>query len=187
MFYNQWQAKIQLVNVSHKELKHFWKQKGIQPNTNKVYLIKWAVSECHVSKYRQTHKHKHTHVFGGQTSSESSACTRHAYVHVLMFFSIGFPSGSSVSHVTRGSFQHRPPCPFKVSLQFLKNFEALSQYSNLWRTLSLDQHTHPSVSYHWEHNCSWGNVRCCQTCYIYTQRNEWCHCWTCEAPRNVSV
>ncbi len=34
-----------LLNVCHEELRQFWRQKGVQPGTSKVYLIKWSVSE----------------------------------------------------------------------------------------------------------------------------------------------
>ncbi len=33
-----------LLNLCHEELRHFWRQKGAQPSTSKVYLIKWPVS-----------------------------------------------------------------------------------------------------------------------------------------------
>ncbi len=33
-----------LLNFCHKELRQFWRQRGIQPGTSKVYLIKWPVS-----------------------------------------------------------------------------------------------------------------------------------------------
>ncbi len=33
-----------LLNLCHEELRQFWRQKGIQPGTGKVYLIKWPVS-----------------------------------------------------------------------------------------------------------------------------------------------
>ncbi len=33
-----------LLNLCHEELRQFWRQKGIQPGTSKVYLIKWPVS-----------------------------------------------------------------------------------------------------------------------------------------------
>ncbi len=33
-----------LLNLCHKELRQFWRQKGVQPGTSKVYLIKWPVS-----------------------------------------------------------------------------------------------------------------------------------------------
>ncbi len=33
-----------LLNLCHEELKQFWRQKGVQPGTSKVYLIKWSVS-----------------------------------------------------------------------------------------------------------------------------------------------
>ncbi len=35
-----------LLNLCHEELTQFWRQKGVQPGTSKVYLIKWPVSEC---------------------------------------------------------------------------------------------------------------------------------------------
>ncbi len=35
-----------LLNLCHKELRHFWRQKWVQPGTSKVYLIKWPVSVC---------------------------------------------------------------------------------------------------------------------------------------------
>ncbi len=33
-----------LLNLCHEELRQFWRQKGVQPGTSKVYLIKWQVS-----------------------------------------------------------------------------------------------------------------------------------------------
>ncbi len=33
-----------LLNLCHEELSQFWRQKGVQPVTSKVYLIKWPVS-----------------------------------------------------------------------------------------------------------------------------------------------
>ncbi len=33
-----------LLNLCHKEIRQFWLQKGVQPGTCKVYLIKWPVS-----------------------------------------------------------------------------------------------------------------------------------------------
>ncbi len=35
-----------LLNLCHEELRQFWRQKGVQPSTSKVYLIKWPVSVC---------------------------------------------------------------------------------------------------------------------------------------------
>ncbi len=35
-----------LLNLCHEELRQFWRQKGVQPGTSKVYLIKWPVSVC---------------------------------------------------------------------------------------------------------------------------------------------
>ncbi len=35
-----------LLNLCHEELTQFWRQKGVQPGTSKVYLIKWPVSVC---------------------------------------------------------------------------------------------------------------------------------------------
>ncbi len=32
-----------LLNLRHEELRQFWRQKGVQPGTSKVYLIKWPV------------------------------------------------------------------------------------------------------------------------------------------------
>ncbi len=32
-----------LLNLCHGELRQFWRQKGVQPGTSKVYLIKWPV------------------------------------------------------------------------------------------------------------------------------------------------
>ncbi len=37
-----------LLNLCHEELRQFWKPKGVQPGTSKVYLIKWPVSVYHV-------------------------------------------------------------------------------------------------------------------------------------------
>lgn len=33
-----------LLKVCHKELRHFWRQKGVQPGTSKAYLIRWLVN-----------------------------------------------------------------------------------------------------------------------------------------------
>ncbi len=33
-----------LLNLCHEELRQFWRQRGVQPDTSKVYLIKWPVS-----------------------------------------------------------------------------------------------------------------------------------------------
>ncbi len=33
-----------LLNLCHEELRQFWRQKGVQPGTSKVNLIKWPVS-----------------------------------------------------------------------------------------------------------------------------------------------
>ncbi len=35
-----------LLNLCHEELRQFRRQKGVQPGTSKVYLIKWPVSVC---------------------------------------------------------------------------------------------------------------------------------------------
>ncbi len=35
-----------LLNLCYEELRQFWRQKGVQPGTSKVYLIKWPVSVC---------------------------------------------------------------------------------------------------------------------------------------------
>ncbi len=35
-----------LLNLCHEELRQFWRQKGVQPSTSKVYLIKWPVNVC---------------------------------------------------------------------------------------------------------------------------------------------
>ncbi len=32
-----------LLNLFHEELRQFWREKGFQPGTSKVYLIKWPV------------------------------------------------------------------------------------------------------------------------------------------------
>ncbi len=41
-----------LLNLCHEELKQFWRQKGVQPDTSKVYLIKWPVSVYILLFYR---------------------------------------------------------------------------------------------------------------------------------------
>ncbi len=33
-----------LLNLYHEELRHFWRQRGVQTGISKVYLIKWQVS-----------------------------------------------------------------------------------------------------------------------------------------------
>ncbi len=33
-----------LLNLCHEELRQFWRQKGVQPGTSKVYQIKWPLS-----------------------------------------------------------------------------------------------------------------------------------------------
>ncbi len=35
-----------LLNLCHDELRQFWRQKGVQPGTSKVNIIKWPVSVC---------------------------------------------------------------------------------------------------------------------------------------------
>ncbi len=41
-----------LLNLCHEEIRQFWRQKGVQPGTRKVYLIKWPVSvSVHVYVY----------------------------------------------------------------------------------------------------------------------------------------
>ncbi len=40
-----------LLNLCHEELRQFWRQKGIQPGTSKVYLIKWPVSVLYILYY----------------------------------------------------------------------------------------------------------------------------------------
>ncbi len=35
-----------LLNLCHEELRQFWRQKGVQHGTSKVYLIKWPVCVC---------------------------------------------------------------------------------------------------------------------------------------------
>ncbi len=35
-----------LLNLCHRELRQFWRQRGVQLSTSKVYLIKWPVSVC---------------------------------------------------------------------------------------------------------------------------------------------
>ncbi len=49
--YREWSEKEKissvsntLLNICHEEWRQFWKQKGVQPGTSKVYLIKWPVS-----------------------------------------------------------------------------------------------------------------------------------------------
>ncbi len=39
-----------LLNQCHEELRQFWTQKGVQPSTSKLYLIKWPVSVYYVNK-----------------------------------------------------------------------------------------------------------------------------------------
>ncbi len=51
-------ASNTLLNLCHKKLRQFWRQKGVQPGTSKVYLIKWPVS-----LYIYTHTHTHTHIY----------------------------------------------------------------------------------------------------------------------------
>ncbi len=36
------------LNICHEELRQFWRQRGVQPGTSKVCLIKWPVSVCHI-------------------------------------------------------------------------------------------------------------------------------------------
>ncbi len=40
-----------LLNLCNEELTQFWRQKGVQPGTSKVYLIKWQVIVYIYSKY----------------------------------------------------------------------------------------------------------------------------------------
>ncbi len=40
-----------LLNLSHEEIRQFWRQKGVQSDTSKVYLIKWAVNVSHKCDY----------------------------------------------------------------------------------------------------------------------------------------
>ncbi len=48
-----------LLNLCHEELRQFWRQKGVQPGTSKVYLIKWPVSV-----YTVSHRSEYTpHIF----------------------------------------------------------------------------------------------------------------------------
>ncbi len=47
-----------LVESMPQKLRQFWRQKGVQPGTSKVYLIKWPVSVCvyiYIHILRQTH------------------------------------------------------------------------------------------------------------------------------------
>ncbi len=37
-----------LLNLFHGELRQFWRKKGVQPGTSKVYLIKWPVRVIHL-------------------------------------------------------------------------------------------------------------------------------------------
>ncbi len=39
-----------LLNLCHEELRQFWRQKGVQPGTSKVHLIKWPVSVSAVNR-----------------------------------------------------------------------------------------------------------------------------------------
>lgn len=41
------------LNLCHKGLRQFWRQKGVQPGTSKVYLIKWPVSLYGANKLEQ--------------------------------------------------------------------------------------------------------------------------------------
>ncbi len=48
-----------LLNLCHEDLRQFWRQKGVQPGTSKVYLIKWPVSV-----YTVSHRSEYTpHIF----------------------------------------------------------------------------------------------------------------------------
>ncbi len=38
-----------LLNICHEELTQFWRQKGVQHGTSKVYLIKWPVSVVYIT------------------------------------------------------------------------------------------------------------------------------------------
>ncbi len=38
-----------LLNQCHEELRQFWRQKGVQTSTSKLYLIKWPVCICSLS------------------------------------------------------------------------------------------------------------------------------------------
>ncbi len=45
-----------LLNLCHGELRRFWRQKGVQPGTRKVCLIKWPVSVyIYISKWQENY------------------------------------------------------------------------------------------------------------------------------------
>ncbi len=46
-----------LLNLCHEELRQFWRQKGVQPVTSKVYLIKWPVSVYDLSAFYNDYFH----------------------------------------------------------------------------------------------------------------------------------
>ncbi len=43
-----------LLNLCHEELRQFWRQKGVQPGTSKVYLIKWVCVCIYIYIYEIT-------------------------------------------------------------------------------------------------------------------------------------
>ncbi len=73
-----------LLNLCHEELTQFWRQKGVQPGTSKVYLIKWPVSVC-VCVY--------THLYigllrSGEWGLPCTASTRWPLLHIYIYICI---------------------------------------------------------------------------------------------------
>ncbi len=54
-----------LLNLCHEELRHFWRRRGVQPDTSKVYLLKWPVCVC-VCVYIYIHTVSHKIVYTPQ-------------------------------------------------------------------------------------------------------------------------
>ncbi len=54
-----------LLNLCHEEIRQFWRQKGVQPGTRKVYLIKWPVSVYLQYKYQKPSQHIFTALLSG--------------------------------------------------------------------------------------------------------------------------
>ncbi len=48
-----------LLNLYHEELRQLWRKKGVQPDTSKVYLIKWPVSVFNSNIYSISQKWVH--------------------------------------------------------------------------------------------------------------------------------
>ncbi len=74
-----------LLNLFHEELRQFWRQKWVQPGTNKVYLIKWSVSVyIYIYIYIYTHVCVYVYVYKLNLKLIHNTCI-YIYIYILFY------------------------------------------------------------------------------------------------------